>query len=103
MAVQLPNTPINIQRDEVRTSSGVSCASRGGSDVSLEVGTVLSSAPVAVGIGGVQTGAGAAVYARVVIPLTDVPARLDCNQVLQLEVERLRLELQSLKDEKAFN
>lgn len=35
-------------------------------------------------------------YARVVIPLGTRPKRIDCSQIFELEIERLRKELELL-------
>lgn len=36
-------------------------------------------------------------YARVIIPLGRAPQRLDCNRLYEMEIERLRAEIQLLK------
>lgn len=39
----------------------------------------------------------ATIYARLVIPLGDVPQKIDCNRFMQLEIERLESEIQMLR------
>jgi hypothetical protein len=36
-------------------------------------------------------------YARVIIPLGKAPNRLDCNQLYELEIQRLKAEIQLLQ------
>jgi hypothetical protein len=36
-------------------------------------------------------------YARVIIPLGKRPKRLDCSQLYQLEIDRLKAEIEALK------
>jgi hypothetical protein len=40
---------------------------------------------------------GAAVYGRVVIPLGKRPRRVDCTSLYELEIERLRMELELMR------
>jgi hypothetical protein len=36
-------------------------------------------------------------YARVIIPLGDAPKRLDCNRLYEMEIQRLKAEIQMLQ------
>jgi hypothetical protein len=36
-------------------------------------------------------------YARIIIPLGEAPARLDCNALYELEIQRLKAEIQLLQ------
>ena len=87
----LPAAPRPNGFDEVRTSDGTTCRSAmGGNGAYLDVG----------GIGG-QGDNGhfdrGSVYGRVVIPLGERPGRIDCTSLYQLEIERLKLQLQAAK------
>ncbi|RYE09317.1 MAG: hypothetical protein EOP22_09455 [Hyphomicrobiales bacterium] len=45
-----------------------------------------------------QAGAQSAIgYARVIVPLGSPPARLDCKQLYDLEIQRLKAEIEMLK------
>jgi|LakMenEpi03Aug12_release.lakeMendotaPanAssembly.Ray.scaffolds.fasta_scaffold43543_7 hypothetical protein len=37
------------------------------------------------------------VYARIIIPIGEEPARIDCTQLYALEIERLKMELENMK------
>ena len=85
--------------DSITTSDGVRCSqsinSNGGYlDLGVAGGdlntyyssnTVSSQPQSAVG------------YARVIIPLGDAPKRLDCNRLYEMEIERLKAEIQMLQ------
>lgn len=86
----LPNIETPYGQDEVRSASGVSCRS-----------SVASSGPyVDMGVIGsedVYRREGTAVYGRVVIPLGQRPRRVDCTSLYELEIERLRMELELMR------
>ena len=44
-----------------------------------------------------ESGQSAVGYARVIIPLGKAPDRLDCNRLYQLEIQRLRAEIELLR------
>ena len=86
--VNLPNAALPSGSDEVRAADGTSCRSAvGGNGAYLDSGVIGS--PGGNGLG--ETGA---IYSRVVIPLGETPRRLDCGALYDLEVQRLRAELQ---------
>ncbi len=89
-SVALPQMSTPYGQDEVRTASGVACRS-----------SVASSGPyVDMGVIGsedVYDRDGTAVYGRVVIPLGRQPRRVDCTSLYQLEIERLRMELELMR------
>ena len=84
--VTLPtNTPSDGQ-DEVQASGEISCRSSvGGGGPYVDAGVVGSEDR----FGRATTSA----YARVVVPLGRRPRRIDCTELYELEIERLRMEL----------
>lgn len=84
----LPGVTLPQGTDEVRAADGTSCRSAvGGNGAYLDVGVV-----------GKQTARDDnAYYGRVVVPLGKSPKRLDCSKLYELEVERLKLELELAK------
>lgn len=75
--------------DEVRASDGTSCRSAvGGSGAYLDVGVIGNPN---------RSSASNSYYGRVVVPLGRTPKRLDCSKLYELEVERLRMELELAK------
>ncbi|MGL4488510.1 MAG: hypothetical protein ACRCU5_03595 [Rhizobiaceae bacterium] len=74
--------------DEVRAADGTSCRSAvGGNGAYVDMGMV--------GKQGVADNG--AYYGRVVVPLGKGSKRLDCSRLYELEVERLKLELELAK------
>lgn len=88
-AFSLPGVTLPQGADEVRAADGTSCrSSNGGSGAYLDVGIIGS--PNAASDNN-------AYYGRVVVPLGRNPKRLDCTKLYELEVERLRMELELMK------
>ena len=84
----LPGVTLPQGTDEVRAADGTSCRSAvGGNGAYLDVGV----------IGKQRTADDNAYYGRVVVPLGKSPKRLDCSRLYDLEVERLKLELELAK------
>ncbi len=89
LAFQLPGVSLPSGHDEVRAADGTSCRSAvGGSGAYLDVGVIgnpnnLSSSQSA--------------YGRLVIPLAMPRKRLDCTELYQLEIARLRVELELMQ------
>ena len=81
--IQIPSANSNFQSDEVNTSSGVRCRQAVGSPLSLDVGVIAT-----------QDDQG--IYGRITIPI-GAPKRLDCSRLYDLEVERLKAEIDSLR------
>jgi hypothetical protein len=83
--------------DSVTTSEGVRCSqsinsSGGYLDLGVAGGDLstyysASATPANTAIG----------YARVIIPLGKRPRRLDCTQLYQLEIDRMKAEIEALK------
>ncbi len=86
----LPGVSMPQGQDEVRASDGTTCSSAvAGSGAYLDVGVIRGARG--------NTGNDMATYGRVVVPIGRKPKRLDCAKLYELEVERLRMELQLLK------
>ena len=86
----LPGVNSPSGNDEVRAADGTSCRSAlGHNGAYVDVGGLASE-------DGGRLGA-ATVYGRVVIPLGPRPRRVDCRQLYDLEMERLRLEVTALR------
>lgn len=84
----LPGVTLPQGTDEVRAADGTSCRSAvGGNGAYLDVGV----------IGKQSTADDNAYYGRVVLPIGRSPTRLDCAKLYELEVERLKLELELAK------
>lgn len=85
----LPGVSLPQGTDEVRAADGTSCRSAvGGSGAYLDMG-VIGKPNTEV--------ANNNYYGRVVVPLGRGPKRLDCVKLYELEVERLKLELELAK------
>jgi hypothetical protein len=84
----LPNVSLPSGSDEIRAGDGTSCRSSvGGDGAYIDTGIIGSPG----GNGLEQSGS---FYSRVVIPLGEKPRRLNCSTLYELEVQRLRMELQ---------
>jgi hypothetical protein len=85
----LPGVTLPQGTDEVRAADGTSCRSAvGGSGAYLDLGVI--------GKPGREIDDNS-YYARVVVPLGSGPKRLNCALLYELEVERLKLELELAK------
>lgn len=94
----LPPPPVGPGgEDSITTSEGVRCSqsinSNGGYlDLGVAGGDLTSYyneyTPQQLGAVG---------YARIIIPLGSAPSRLDCSQLYQLEIERLKSEIKLLQ------
>jgi hypothetical protein len=84
----LPGVTLSQGTDEVRAADGTSCRSAvGGAGAYVDMGMI--------GKQGVANNG--AYYGRVVVPLGKGSKRLDCSKLYELEVERLKLELELAK------
>ncbi|MDV6224888.1 hypothetical protein R2G56_01190 [Nitratireductor aquimarinus] len=84
--VTLPGVTMPNGFDEVRAADGTTCrASMSGSGAYLDSGV----------IGGANDNVSA--YGRLVVPLGERPTRLNCDRLYQLEIERLELEVQLMR------
>lgn len=86
----LPGVTLPQGQDEVRAADGTTCSSAvSGSGAYMDVGII--------GNNGFTGNGDFASYGRVVVPLGRKAQRLDCSKLYELEVERLRMELDLLK------
>lgn len=106
----IPGSPTNIiGGDEIRARDGTTCkqGTHNGPTVDLGMSSSMlnsqsqnsnrSSIEDQLYSNGNGTNQDAGVYARLIIPIGEQPARLDCTQLYNLEIERLKLELEKLK------
>ncbi len=86
----LPGVTLPQGQDEVHAADGTTCrAAVSGSGSYLDVGAIN---------GNMRSGSSnVATYARVVIPIGVRGKRIDCARLYELEVERLKMELDMLK------
>ena len=97
--ILLPSPPVGPGgEDAITTSEGVRCSqSMNSSGGYLDFGVAggdlseYTSQPAA---GGGNSAIG---YARIIIPLGASPKRLDCSELYNLEIERLKAEIEMLK------
>lgn len=84
--------------DSITTSEGVRCSqsinSNGGY---LDLGVAGGNIERGYGYDPGPPGQAAIGYARIIIPLGEAPRRLDCNALYQLEIERLKAEIEMLR------
>lgn len=94
LSLALPSPPMNYQSDSFSTGN-MRCSNAVGGGVNLEYGVtgVLS------GLDTNSVGRDIGVYARIVIPLDKPKARINCNDLYQIELTQRRLEIQKLRDE----
>lgn len=88
--LDLPSVPIPNGQDEVRGADGTTCKTTVASNGAyFDTGVIGSNSHGEFNAGGI--------YGRIVVPLGDRPSRIDCRRLYELEIERLRLELQLVK------
>jgi hypothetical protein len=86
--VNLPQVGLPTGSDEIRTTDGASCRSAvGGNGAYMDMGVIASPENE-------DANASAAAYGRVVIPLGYKAKRLDCSKLYNLEIQRLKMELE---------
>ena len=89
--MNLPQVPIPNGQDEVRSADGTTCrSSMAGNSAYLDVGAIGSQ-----GYGG-EFDQGT-FYGRLIIPLGEKPNRVDCTKLYELEIRRLRHELELVR------
>lgn len=85
----LPGVTLPSGTDEVRAADGTSCRSAvGGNGAYVDMGMITSAK---------NSSENGSYYGRLVVPLSKGPKRLDCTKLYELEVERLKLELELAK------
>lgn len=89
--LSLPYASVPNGQDEIRTADGTSCRSAVGGD-----GTYFDSGVIGTPGGG-DVNATAAVYGRLVVPIGSKSKRLDCSKLYDLEIQRLKMELQLVR------
>jgi len=94
LSLALPSPPMNYQSDSFSTGS-MRCSNAVGGGVNLEYGV----AGVLSGLNTNSRGKDIGVYARIVIPLDKPKARINCDDLYQIELTQRRLEIQKLRDE----
>ena len=95
LSLQLPSPPLNYQSDRFKAGN-LDCSNAVGGATNLEFGvtgvmTDLNSSTA--------RGKDIGIYARIVIPLDKPKARINCNDLFQLEMTQRRLEIQMLRAE----
>jgi len=87
--------------DSITTSDGVRCSqsinSNGGY---LDLGVAggdLSSGSTYYGERSTDAAQSAIGYARVIVPLGHTPKRLDCNKLYELEIQKLKAQIEMLQ------
>ena len=94
LSLALPSTPMNYQSDSFSTGI-MRCSNAVGGGVNLEYGVT----GVISGLDTNSRGKDIGVYARIVIPLDKPKARINCDDLYQIELTQRRLEIQKLRDE----
>jgi len=94
LSLALPSPPMNYQSDSFSTGN-MRCSNAVGGGVNLEYGVtgVLS------GLDKNMRGKDIGIYARIVIPLDKPKARINCDDLYQIELTQRKLEIQKLRDE----
>jgi hypothetical protein len=88
----LPGVTLPQGQDEVRAADGTTCRSAvSGSGAYLDVGVIRGNGNNNIDMNDLAT------YGRVVIPIGRQQTRLNCEKLYELEVERLKMELNLLK------
>lgn len=86
----LPSLPTVAGQDIVRGSSGLSCHSGlGNSGPNFDMGLIGSN--------DIFSRESVSVYGRVTVPLGKRPKRVDCTKLYDLEIAKLKMELQLLR------
>lgn len=86
--LHLPQVPVQNGQDEIRGADGTTCrSSMGNNSAYLDIGAIGAQ-----GYGGeVDSGT---FYGRLIVPLGQTPKRIDCTKLYDLEITRLKHELQ---------
>tara|TARA_R110000764_G_scaffold166474_2_gene253412 strand:+ start:312 stop:722 length:411 start_codon:yes stop_codon:yes gene_type:complete len=101
LSLSLPSPPMNYQSDRFRAGN-LDCSNAVGGGVNLEFGVtgVLNNVGDALDIyENPMQKKDLGVYARIVIPLDKPKARINCDDLYQVELAQRRLEIQMLRDE----
>lgn len=86
----LPAAPRSTGQDIVRGSGGISCQSAvGGNGPVFDMGII--------GTNDIYSRDSTALYGRITVPLGKKPKRVDCSKLYDLEIQRLKMELQLMR------
>ena len=86
--MNLPQATMPNGSDEIRTTDGSTCRSAvGGDGAYMDMGVIGSPENQ-------DINATAAAYGRIVIPLGTKAKRIDCSRLYDLEIQRLKMELE---------
>jgi hypothetical protein len=98
--ILLPPAPVGPGgEDSITTSDGVRCSqSINSSGGYLDLGVAGGNLNTYYGGGGTYSDPQSTIgYARIVIPLGEAPRRLDCHHLYELEIQRLKAEIELLQ------
>jgi hypothetical protein len=101
LSLSLPSPPMNYQSDRFRAGN-LDCSNAVGGGTNLEFGVtgVLNNVGDMLDIyENPMQKKDLGVYARIVIPLDKPKARINCDDLYQVELAQRRLEIQMLRDE----
>jgi hypothetical protein len=91
-------TQSTVGGDEVRARDGTTCKQGTYNGPTFDTGVSSGNAGTTTLPGYTTTpGSNQTLYARIVIPFGKTPDRLDCTRLYSLEIERLQLEIDKLK------
>jgi len=84
-SISLPSPANSYSFDEIQTAGGTRCHQGINNGKSIEFGVAGNDASNTIA------------YARVLVPIGKKPKRIDCSRVYELEIERLKAELEVMK------
>jgi hypothetical protein len=95
----LPPPPVGPGgEDSITTSEGVRCSqSINSSGGYLDLGVAGGNLSNYYDVGDADQPQGAVAYARVILPLGEAPTRLNCARLYELEIQKLKAEIEMLK------
>lgn len=95
----LPPPPVGPGgEDSITTSEGVRCSqSINSSGGYLDLGVAGGNLSNYYDVGDDDQPQGAVAYARVILPLGEAPTRLNCARLYELEIQKLKAEIEMLK------
>jgi len=104
----MPSTKSSNGYDRISGTTGLVCESSIAGDTYFEMGTYAAddnNNPINYNTSSSASKSGNkndsfGIYARVIIPLTGPKKRVNCNRLYDLEIEKLRLEIERLKNVK---
>ena len=93
-SISLPSTSAPSGTDRIDTRDGTSCTTAIAGQSSLEMGAYTTENIATTETDNITEDVG--FYLKVTIPI-NAPKRIDCNLVYDLEIEKLRIELEDLR------